>query len=227
MTPLSALDAGAHYLDPSVLELEKERGSSAATGRSSPGSMSSSASATSLPVTVVDEPVVITPAALDGELRAFYNVCRPSAGQVALTKGNRKCCSAYHGWDLRTDGCLRARPRWRRPRGSRGRLRADDRPRRHGGVRVRGCSRTPRAAGRDDGRDYLRGGPAGSTSSPCARRAARLRRRVQLEGLRRQLPRGLPPADSTHRSSSRSSTTTPTVSRSSAITKKASAAIRG
>jgi choline monooxygenase len=63
-----------------------------------------------VPVTVLDEPVVITHG-LDGELRAFYNVCRHRAGQVALTKGNRKSLQCrYHGWTYGLDGCLRAAP---------------------------------------------------------------------------------------------------------------------
>ena len=63
-----------------------------------------------VPVTVLDEPVVIT-RGLEGELRAFYNVCRHRAGQVALTKGNRKSLQCrYHGWTYGLDGCLRAAP---------------------------------------------------------------------------------------------------------------------
>jgi choline monooxygenase len=59
---------------------------------------------------VLDEPVVITHG-LDGQLRAFYNVCRHRAGQVALTKGNRKSLQCrYHGWTYGLDGCLRAAP---------------------------------------------------------------------------------------------------------------------
>ena len=59
-----------------------------------------------VPVTVVDEPVVITHAQ-DGELRAFYNVCLHRAGAVARGKGNRKTlqCS-YHGWTYALDGRL-------------------------------------------------------------------------------------------------------------------------
>ena len=99
----------AYYLDPAYLELEKER----IFGRTwqlvartddlqRPGDF--------VPVTVLDEPIVLT-RGLEGELRAFYNVCRHRAGQVALSKGNRKSLQCrYHGWTYGLDGCLRAAP---------------------------------------------------------------------------------------------------------------------
>ena len=63
-----------------------------------------------VPVMVVDEPIVITHGT-DGRLRAFYNVCRHRAGQVALTRGNRKSLQCrYHGWTYGLDGRLRACP---------------------------------------------------------------------------------------------------------------------
>ena len=63
-----------------------------------------------MPATILDEPIVITHG-LDGELRGFYNVCRHRAGQVALTKGNRKSLQCrYHGWTYGLDGALRACP---------------------------------------------------------------------------------------------------------------------
>lgn len=63
-----------------------------------------------LPVSVLDEPIVITHG-LDGQLRGFYNVCRHRAGQVALTRGNRKSLQCrYHGWTYGLDGALRACP---------------------------------------------------------------------------------------------------------------------
>src|SRR5436190_4022075 len=63
-----------------------------------------------MPVMVVDEPIVVTHA-LDGQLHAFYNVCRHRAGQVALSKGNRKSLQCqYHGWTYGLDGTLRACP---------------------------------------------------------------------------------------------------------------------
>ena len=63
-----------------------------------------------VPAMVVDEPVVVTHG-LDGQLRAFYNVCRHRAGQVALSRGNRKSLQChYHGWTYGLDGALRACP---------------------------------------------------------------------------------------------------------------------
>ena len=63
-----------------------------------------------VPVTIVDEPLVIV-RDLDGGLRGFYNVCRHRAGQVALTRGNRKSLQCrYHGWTYGLDGALRAAP---------------------------------------------------------------------------------------------------------------------
>jgi choline monooxygenase len=63
-----------------------------------------------VPATIVDEPIVITHGT-DGELRGFYNVCRHRAGQVALSKGNRKSLQCrYHGWTYGLDGALRACP---------------------------------------------------------------------------------------------------------------------
>ncbi len=97
------------YIAPEQLELEKER----IFGRTwqlvartddlaRPGDF--------VPVTILDEPLVITHG-LDGRLRAFYNVCRHRAGQVALTRGNRKSLQCrYHGWTYGLDGRLRACP---------------------------------------------------------------------------------------------------------------------
>src|SRR5438045_9046882 len=63
-----------------------------------------------MPVMVVDEPIVVTHA-LDGQLHAFYNVCRHRAGQVARTRGNPKSLQCqYHGWTYGLDGALRACP---------------------------------------------------------------------------------------------------------------------
>ncbi len=78
-----------------------------------------------------------------------------------------------------------------------GRLRPDARPRRHvGPVRLRQPLRLGAAPRRCARRDPLRGRRGRlRRRAHAARRAARLRDRVQLEGLRRQLPRGLPPAD--------------------------------
>jgi choline monooxygenase len=92
-----------YYLDPAILELEKRL----VFGRTwqlvahwsdlaRPGDF--------VPVMVVDEPVVICHG-LDGQLRAFFNVCRHRAGQVALARGNRKALQCrYHGWTSGLDG---------------------------------------------------------------------------------------------------------------------------
>jgi choline monooxygenase len=63
-----------------------------------------------VPVAILDQPVVVA-RGLEGELRGFHNVCRHRAGQVALTKGNRKSLQCrYHGWTYGLDGSLRAAP---------------------------------------------------------------------------------------------------------------------
>ena len=63
-----------------------------------------------VPVTILDEPIVLV-RDVDGQLRAFYNVCRHRAGQVALSRGNRKSLQCqYHGWTYGLDGALRTAP---------------------------------------------------------------------------------------------------------------------
>jgi choline monooxygenase len=97
------------YVDPAVLAAEKER----VFGRT----WQLVAHWTDLarqgdfvPVTVLDEPVVLVHGS-DGVLRAFYNVCRHRAGQVALARGNRKSLQCrYHGWTYGLDGSLRTAP---------------------------------------------------------------------------------------------------------------------
>lgn len=60
---------------------------------------------------VVGQPVVVTKGE-DGELRAFYNVCRHHAACVAKGKGNSEVLTCpYHGWAYRLDGSLRRAPR--------------------------------------------------------------------------------------------------------------------
>ena len=99
----------AHYLEPGYLELEKER-IFGRTWQLVARTDDLQRVGDFVPVTVLDEPIVIT-RGLEGELRAFYNVCRHRAGQVALTKGNRKSLQCrYHGWTYGLDGCLRAAP---------------------------------------------------------------------------------------------------------------------
>jgi choline monooxygenase len=110
-TPLSraATLPSRYYLDADILEREKE----AVFGRTwqlVARTEDLARVGDFVPVTVLDEPIVITHG-VDGELRAFYNVCRHRAGQVALTKGNRKSLQCrYHGWTYGLDGCLRAAP---------------------------------------------------------------------------------------------------------------------
>ncbi len=60
--------------------------------------------------TVVDEPLVVT-RARDGQLHAFYNVCRHRAGPVAQGAGHRQSLQCiYHGWTYDLDGRLRTTP---------------------------------------------------------------------------------------------------------------------
>ena len=100
----------AWYLEPSFLEAEK-RGVfhnhwiylGAASELEKPGDF--------VTYQVVDQPVVVTKAD-DGELRAFYNVCRHHAACVAQGKGNAEVLTCpYHGWAYRLDGSLRRAPR--------------------------------------------------------------------------------------------------------------------
>ena len=59
---------------------------------------------------VLGEPLVVT-RGTDGVLRAFYNVCRHRAGNVAAGKGNRKSLQCrYHGWTYALDGRLMTTP---------------------------------------------------------------------------------------------------------------------
>ena len=198
-TPLSRASTmpKRYYLDPDVLELEKERifGS---TWQLVARTDELQRIGDFVPVTVLDEPIVIT-RGLERELRAFYNVCRHRAGQVALTKGNRKSLQCrYHGWTYGLDGCLRAAPEMEDTEG----FSKDD----FGLMPVRvdtwgpfvfvNLSDSRAAPRRGARRDPLRGRRGRlRRRAHAARRAARLRHRVQLEGLRRQLPRGLSPAD--------------------------------
>jgi choline monooxygenase len=98
-----------YYLDPAVLERERDR-IFARTWQlvahwddlARPGDF--------VPVSVLDEPIVVVHGT-DGRLRAFYNVCRHRAGQVALTRGNRRALQCrYHGWTYALDGSLRTAP---------------------------------------------------------------------------------------------------------------------
>jgi len=101
--------ASRYYLDPGYLEREKEL-VFGRTWQLVARTDELQRVGDFVPVTVLDEPVVITHG-IDGQLRAFYNVCRHRAGQVALTRGNRKSLQCrYHGWTYGLDGALRACP---------------------------------------------------------------------------------------------------------------------
>ncbi len=110
-TPLSraATLPSRHYTDPGYLELEKER-IFGRTWQLVARTDELQRVGDFVPSTILDEPIVITHG-LDDQLRGFYNVCRHRAGQVALTRGNRKSLQCrYHGWTYGLDGTLRACP---------------------------------------------------------------------------------------------------------------------
>ena len=97
------------YRDPAVFELEKER-IFGRTWQLVARSDEVARVGDVLPATIVDEPIVIAHG-LDGKLRGFYNVCRHRAGQVCLSRGNRKTLQCrYHGWTYGLDGQLRVAP---------------------------------------------------------------------------------------------------------------------
>jgi choline monooxygenase len=63
-----------------------------------------------VPTTILNEPIVLV-RDLSGRLRGFFNVCRHRAGQVALSRGNRRSLQCqYHGWTYGLDGALRTAP---------------------------------------------------------------------------------------------------------------------
>src|SRR5438034_9622314 len=63
---------------------------------------------------VAGEPIIVVRAS-DGELRAFYNVCRHRDGPLALKDGNADMLICkYHGWTYRLDGMLRGVPHFNR-----------------------------------------------------------------------------------------------------------------
>ena len=60
---------------------------------------------------IVDNPYVVVRGD-DGVLRAFHNVCRHHAAEVAQESGScRELVCPYHGWTYRLDGSLRRCPR--------------------------------------------------------------------------------------------------------------------
>jgi choline monooxygenase len=102
------LDA-SWYLDPAVYDLEMER-IFARTWQpvarlgdlSKPGDF--------VTADIAGEPIVAT-CDLNGQLRAYYNVCPHRAGALARGKGNRKSLQClYHGWTFGLDGKLERAP---------------------------------------------------------------------------------------------------------------------
>jgi len=65
--------------------------------------------------TVTGEPILIV-RGQDGELRAFYNVCRHRGTQVMAGEGSCKAFSCpYHGWTYSTEGELMETPNFQGP----------------------------------------------------------------------------------------------------------------
>jgi choline monooxygenase len=98
------------YLDPRIAELERERvfaGNWIAVGRAD----QVAASGQFFTVDLAGEPLVAVRGA-DGELRAFFNVCRHHAAAVASapcgTVQHLRC--PYHGWTYGLDGTLKGTP---------------------------------------------------------------------------------------------------------------------
>ena len=59
---------------------------------------------------VAGEPIIVV-RGQDGELRAFFNVCRHRGGPLAMKDGNADMLICkYHGWTYRLDGMLRGVP---------------------------------------------------------------------------------------------------------------------
>jgi choline monooxygenase len=60
---------------------------------------------------VADNPVIVV-RGQEGELRAFYNVCKHRGGPLALCDGKAKALQCqYHGWTYLLDGSLRGVPK--------------------------------------------------------------------------------------------------------------------
>jgi len=98
------------YLDPRIAELERERvfgGNWIAVGRAD----QVAASGQFFTAEIAGEPLVVV-RGTDGELRAFFNVCRHHAAAVI----NAPCGSVqhlrcpYHGWTYGLDGTLKGAP---------------------------------------------------------------------------------------------------------------------
>jgi choline monooxygenase len=103
----------AWYTDPSIWEIEKTtlldpfwQYVLPAEDLDEPG--------TQIPVQVGGQPLVIVRDA-EGELRAFYNVCRHRGGPLVCdrNRGSMLKCK-YHGWTYRLDGMLRGVPQFQK-----------------------------------------------------------------------------------------------------------------
>jgi choline monooxygenase len=95
------------YIDPAILEQEKERIFSR-TWQLVAHASELARVGDFKPTTILDEPILLTHPE-DGRLRGFYNVCRHRAAQVVTTRGNRKSLQCgYHGWVYGLDGRLQA-----------------------------------------------------------------------------------------------------------------------
>ena len=63
---------------------------------------------------IAGEPIIVV-RGKDGELRAFYNVCRHRGGPLAMKDGHADMLICkYHGWTYRLDGMLRGVPHFNR-----------------------------------------------------------------------------------------------------------------
>ena len=110
--PLEAASTipAAWYLDERIAELERERvfgRNWIAVGRAD----QVAAAGQFFTVEVAGEPLVVV-RGNDGELRAFFNVCRHHAAAVATvpcgTAQHLRC--PYHGWTYGLDGSLKGAP---------------------------------------------------------------------------------------------------------------------
>jgi len=97
------------YVEPEVLALERDR-IFARTWQPVGNLVDLAEPGAFVTADVAGEPVVVT-RTLEGDLRAFYNVCRHRAGPLAEGKGRRKLLTCrYHGWTYALDGKLLKTP---------------------------------------------------------------------------------------------------------------------
>lgn len=97
------------YHDPTVLEVEKKEIFSKTwqyvghiSQLKNPGDY--------VTAIVADKPILVT-CGQDGEIRAFYNVCRHRASKLVEGEGNKQVLTCpYHAWTYRLDGALHRAP---------------------------------------------------------------------------------------------------------------------